>query len=149
MYVYKTYHQDCLSQQEAVGCINDAISVKANTVQFDKRMCRRCFPNWPFPSPRGSLSCFGCCLWWGREDCKKGRGLGDANRWDWISTLISTSSASLLSVSHIRLMEELPWRMHSRAKSVCQTLLYNGVMGERTWVWGSDRIVKVLVLPLN
>lgn len=61
MYVYKTYHQDCLSQQEAVGCINDAISIKVNTVQFDKRMCRQCFPNWPFPSPRGSLSCFGGC----------------------------------------------------------------------------------------
>lgn len=147
MYVYKMYLQDCLSQQEAVGCINDAISVKANTMQFDKRMCRWCFPNWPFPSPRGSLSCFSGCLWWGREDCRKARG------WEQVrlgaSTLVSTSSASLLSVSHIRLMDKLPWRMHSRAKSVCKTLLYNGVMAERTWVWGWDRIVKVLVLPIN
>lgn len=26
MNVYKMYHQDCLSHQEAIGCINDAIA---------------------------------------------------------------------------------------------------------------------------
>lgn len=30
-----------------------------------KRMCRQCFPNWPLPVPRGCLSCFSSCLWFG------------------------------------------------------------------------------------
>lgn len=38
MTVYKVHHQDCSSQQEAAGCINDAISIQADPVQSVKRM---------------------------------------------------------------------------------------------------------------
>ena len=95
MIVYKM-HQDCFSQQEAVGCINDAISIKVNPEQSVKRMCRHCFPNWPFPVARGSLSCSSSCLW-----------SGGKSRWDWeLPIPISTSPPPLLSVLHIRFIEK-------------------------------------------
>lgn len=63
MIVYKMHHRDCFPQQEAAGCISDAISIKVNPVKSVKRICRLCFPNWSFPIPRGSLGCFSSCLW--------------------------------------------------------------------------------------
>lgn len=113
MIVYKMHHQDCSSQQEAVGCINDAISIQVNPVQSVKRMRRQCFPNWPFPIARGSLSCYSSCLW-----------SGGKSRWDWEFPIpISTSPPPLLSVLHIRFIEKVLQRMHSRAKRVCIMLL--------------------------
>lgn len=43
MIVYKMHHRDCFPQQEAAGCISDAMSIKVNPEKSGKRVCRLCF----------------------------------------------------------------------------------------------------------
>lgn len=109
MNLYKIYHQDGLSQQEAVGCVNDAVSIKVNTVWFVKMMCRQCFSNQPLPSLRGSLSCCSGYLWWG---CRrtigggKGQETGAGETGDFHPHFNQSSSTSICFL-YVRLMGKL------------------------------------------
>lgn len=115
MIMYKMHHQDCFSQQEAAGCISDAISIKVNPVKSVKRICRLCFPNWSFPIPRGSLGCFSSCLWlvrvvWGGLSAREeqGTGTGKTERFPLLFSIVHFVLFYILGLQKKSLEECIP-----------------------------------------
>lgn len=115
MIVYKMHHQDCFSQQEAAGCINDAISIKVNPMESVKRTCRLCFPNWSFPIPRGSLGCFAVASgWWGlyggtiSQGGGKGTGTGKTESFPLLFSIVHFLLFYMLGLQKKSLKECIP-----------------------------------------
>lgn len=132
--VYKMHHRDCFPQQEAAGCISDAISIKVNLVKSVKRICRLCFPNWSFPIPRGSWAVSAVASgWWGlyggnhQPGTGKGTGTGKTLRASTPFSIVHFILVYILGLMKKSFKECIPGLKKLRLR-----LLQNSILAEMT-----------------